>query len=201
MSAQRGSKMCSSREANHADLLRINMPLRGVSTSKPHRLLRILKILDVLRIMPLFRNPILHQNARHPNGVEPVANLRSFDVVREPNVRPARKDQSRSAIVLGRVRRKHRKTRLADVSHANGNFTPQDTGGIRSRIDLRPDYFGGLRVAIGPQKHGLLLCESRRCKQKSEDKRRWSHAGMVEQINEPKKRLLDIAPVFADSHF
>jgi hypothetical protein len=45
----------------------------------------------------------------------------------------------------------------------------------------------------------MLLCQSWDGKKESEKDSR-SHGGMVEQISERNKRLLDIAPISANSH-
>src|SRR6201989_1511948 len=93
MSAQHRTKVRSSRKTNYADTVRINVPLRGVSPSEPHSLLRIFQVFDIFRIVAFFRHPILHQNARHTQRVQPITDFGPFDVVRKPDVTSARKDK------------------------------------------------------------------------------------------------------------
>ena len=95
--------MRTSRKTNDTDALRIDMPLRRVPPCEPYRLLRILQILDIFRIVAVFRNAILNQNASHADRVEPIAHLGSFDIVGKANIRPTGKNQRSSATILGRI--------------------------------------------------------------------------------------------------
>jgi hypothetical protein len=67
--------MPARRKSNDADARRIDMPLRRMLAREAHRLLRILKVRAVLRIMAHLRHAILHQQARHINRVQPVADI------------------------------------------------------------------------------------------------------------------------------
>src|ERR1700722_13873532 len=80
MSAENGSQMRASREADNADAIRIDVPLRGMVRSEPHRLLRVLQIFDIFRKMTLFRHSVLHQNAGHADRVEPITDFSSLKI-------------------------------------------------------------------------------------------------------------------------
>ncbi len=157
MSAEDRSKMSSSGEANNADAVRIDVPLRGVSSGQAHGLLRVFQIFDIFRIVTFFRDAILHQNASHAKRVEPAADLRSFKVVGKPDITSAWKDERGSAAGLCRIGRIDGKLRFTNVCNANGQFAGDDSVSIRSRIDLRPNHLRGLGVAVGPEQQRLLL--------------------------------------------
>jgi hypothetical protein len=199
MSAEDRSKMRPSREANNADAVRIDMPLGSVSSSETHGLLRVFQVFDIFRKVTLFRHAILHQNTSHTKGVEPIANLCSLKIVGKPDITSARKNKRSSAIVLRWIRRVDRKARFTDVCNANGLTARDNPVGICSRINLRPNHLRGLRVAIGPKEQRLLLGQSWNGKKESKKSGR-SHGGIVEQISEIDKWLLDIAPILANSH-
>ena len=132
--------MRSSREADHANAVRINLPLWGMGASEPHSLLRVFQVFDIFRIVTFFRHAILHQNTHHTERVEPITRLSSFNVVCKPDITPARKDKRSSTIVFRRVRRVNSKAWFADIRNPNGYFAGDDAVGIRSRIDLRPNH-------------------------------------------------------------
>src|ERR1700733_6490866 len=175
-------EMRSGREANYTDAVRVDVPLGGVSASKPHSLLRVFQILDVFGIVSLFRNTVLHQYAGHAERVEPVADLRAFKVVGEADIAAARKDKRGRTVVFRRVGRVDSETGLADIRDTNGDLAGDDAVGISGWIDLRPDNLRRLGVSVGPEQQGVLLGQSWTGKKKGEEKDRRSHEGMVEQI-------------------
>src|SRR5438270_3852523 len=140
MSAENCGKVSSSRESNHPDVIRVDVPFGGVSASEPHRLLRVFQIFDIFRIMTFFRHSILHQNTRHTERVEPITDLSSFNVVRKSDITSPGKHERSSTVVLRRVRRIDSKARFADIRNPNSHFAGDDAVGIRSRIDLRPNH-------------------------------------------------------------
>ncbi len=198
MSTEDRSKIRPSGEANNPDAVRVNVPLRGVSASEPHSLLRVFQIFDIFRVVTLFRHAILHQNASHTKRVEPVADLGSLKIVRKSDVTSAWKDQSGCTIILLRLRRVDGNAGFANVCNANGQFAGDHAIGICSWIDLRANDLRGLRVAIGPEEQRMLLGQSRDGKEQNENSR--SHGRIVEQINERNKWLFDIAPILTNPH-
>src|SRR5580704_6083713 len=186
MSTEDRSKMSSSREANNADAIRVNVPLRGVSASEPHSLLRVFHIFDIFRIVTFFRHPILNQNASHTKRVQPIADLSSLNIVSKPDIASSGKDERSSTVVLRRIGRVDSKARFADIRNPNGHFAGDNAVGIGGRIDLKPNHLRSLGITVGPERQRMLLGQSGDSKQQSE-KRGRSHGGIVEQIGKINK--------------
>ena len=116
--------MSAGGESEHADLVRIDVPLGGVQAHESHRPLRILQRRLRLRVdatvaVPLPRRPrarhaVLQQHARDAVRRQPVADLGALEIDREDLIAAAGKDDDRGAGVLPR-RRIHRERRTRDV--------------------------------------------------------------------------------------
>ena len=71
--------MRSGRESEHADAMRINVPLGGVGPDHSERALGILKSSRRLGIRSGVGHTIFEQNAIDAHGVQPLANLGAFE--------------------------------------------------------------------------------------------------------------------------
>jgi hypothetical protein len=129
--AEGGGEMCSGREAENADPMRINVPLRGVLADKAERALGILQSSGRFRIGACAGYSVLDQDASHPDRVEPVANFGAFEIDGEYLIASARKDNdSRARVVAcGAI---DGKRRLRDIA----------------RITLRPSIKLSLSVVV-----------------------------------------------------
>lgn len=83
--AYRGDHMPARRHAEDADLVRIDMPLRGMEAHKIHCPLGIFQRRPTLAIRPrsYARHAILRQHARDASGCQPVTDFRAFKIDRQ----------------------------------------------------------------------------------------------------------------------
>ena len=160
MRGHQHGKVASGGEADDADAMRVQMPLRGMSASDPHGLLRVLQVSGVSGIVAglarRLRNAVLDQNAGHADRVQPLAGVSAFGVPGEPNVGAPGKDQRSGsvAVMRGLV---HRDRRNGDIG---------ETDAVMSRVQRvrRPGHvslgLGGLRrlgSSVRPQRQNRLL--------------------------------------------
>jgi len=165
MRGHQHGEIASGGEADDADAIGVQMPLRSMSACDPHRLLRILQVRGVSRIVSRvagrLRNTILDQKAGHADRVQPLASVGAFGVPGEPNVAPAGKDQ-RSGPVAVTHRFVHRDRRNRDIGESDSVMA------IGERIRRLGDVSLGLaglrrfRSSVRPQWHNRLLSSSRR---------------------------------------
>src|ERR1035441_641619 len=160
MRTQHSSQMRPGREPDHADAVRIDVPLRRVAAGEPHRLLRVFQVFHILRKMTLLRNPVLHQDACDANGIEPRTYLGTFHVITQAQIGAARENKGRGARVAGRLWRVNHEARLTYVRNSSRHLAGYDAIGVRSRIHLGPHHPGWLRIPIGPQLERRLLSGS-----------------------------------------
>ena len=123
MSTENRGKMRSGGEANNADAVGIDLPLRCVNARKTHSLLRVFKVFDIFRVVSVLWNPVLHEHARYAERIEPIANLCALDTDREADVAASGKNQRGCASVLRRIGRIDGEVGLADVGDASSGFT------------------------------------------------------------------------------
>src|SRR5260370_42623118 len=86
MSAERRRKVSSCGETEHADALRVNLPLRRVGTHDTERALCVLKRGRGFGIRTCVRNTVLQQNTSDSHRVEPLTHFRAFQVNRKNSV-------------------------------------------------------------------------------------------------------------------
>ena len=98
--AESGGEMCTGREAEHADALRIDVPLRSVRADHADSSLGVLKRGVRLWEGPRVRNPVFQQNAGDCFFAQPVANLSAFQIDGKNVVAASGENDDRGAGVL-----------------------------------------------------------------------------------------------------
>src|SRR5580658_340802 len=185
--AESGGKVGSSREAKHADAMRIDLPLGRTGAHDAEGTLGVLQRRGGLGVRPRVGHAILQQEASDPNGVQPIAYFRAFEVNSENVVGAAGKNNDGSAGVpaLGRVNRQGRVRYIAQTNYrlASDQFVFGGSGidlraGVRlgARRSVRPN--GESRMAGSRLPRGLLSEQGNRaCNNYGKKKRTLAHGG------------------------
>src|SRR5882724_3035698 len=150
------------RKSQHANLVRIDVPLRRVQAHQPYCPLRILQrrgcfwlqLAPALFIpaRPRIRHTILQQHARNPLRHQPVAHLRSFQIDGQFLRAAARKHHHCNSRILS-ARRINRHRRPRHVAHGNPRFARNQRIRYRRRVLLPPSHSLRLRHRRRPDRN------------------------------------------------
>ena len=97
---QGGGEVGSGGEAEDADAIGVDVPVGGVCAGDAHGLLGVFEVFGVGGVVAGLRDAVLDEHARDADGVEPGADLRTFEVVGEDGVASAGKDEDGGAMGL-----------------------------------------------------------------------------------------------------
>jgi len=136
--------MPARRKPEHSNLVRIDVPLRGMKAHQPHRPLRIFQCNRRFRIRPRFRiqlrrvtrHTVLQQHTSDPLGRQPITDFRAFKIDGQNLIAPTRKHHYRNTRILSR-RRIDRHRRPRDVAYISPRPASDQLLSIR-RCTLRP---------------------------------------------------------------
>ena len=166
-------------EAESAEAVGVDVPLCGVGASDAHGLLGVFEVGSVFRIVIGERDAVLDEEAVDPDGVEPGADLGSFEIVGEDAVASAGEDEDGCAGVFGGWSRIEGEGGLADAGEVHQRLVGYEAVSGERGVVLGAAGVG-LRCAIGPERKGDLLGASERRGKKSEGQKEGGfHEAMV----------------------
>ena len=194
MRADGGDEVSAGGKTDHADLVRIDMPLRGMLANKPQRALRVLQRCLHFRVVAMtvdqggtgVGHAVLQQHAGDAARGQPVADLRAFEVHGQDLVAAAGEHHHGHAgvVALGRV---HGHRRPADVR--GRSRTPASDRGPGPAAFRARSPPGHARARVARRRRGRPVQSRRRRWRTRSDKRRAARGdpagenGVVPQIH------------------
>jgi hypothetical protein len=100
MVTQCGGEMSAGRKSQNAYAVYVNLPLCRMLASQTDGALRIGESFGMRWIRPGIGDSVFQQHAVHVDGVQPIANLSAFKIVRKNAVTSAGEDHNRRAAVV-----------------------------------------------------------------------------------------------------
>ena len=177
------------RKSKHANLVRIDVPLRCVKAHEPNCPLCVFKRCGCFRMnialtivmvsRARIRHSIFQQHARDPSRREPIADFRAFKIDCQNGIASARENRDCSARILP-LRRIDRHCRPRNLFHCNPRPARDEILGLRYRFRIlwpcdrlrirnRTRPYRYLRVPLRGLPNGLLRFQAAKCEGDTEN--------------------------------